>query len=149
MTSSRLIPFLCLFLSGWTSLTYELLWIKQLTLLFGGTLYAISAVLCAFMTGLAMGAWCLSALLNRSAGSPNRVRLYGILEGLIGIYGLSFPILLKAMEWVYPMVTSASSANEFWLHGTEFLMAAGLMLPATFMMGATLPIKKAFFCTED
>ncbi len=140
MTSSRAIPFICLFLSGWTSLTYELLWIKRLTLLFGGTLYAISAVLCAFMTGLALGAWCLSAYLNRSSGSLNRVRLYGILEGLIGIYGLTFLVLLKGMEWIYPTVISASSSNEVWLHGTEFLMSTLLMLPATFMMGATLPI---------
>ena len=141
MTSSRTIPFICLFLSGWTSLTYELLWIKQLTLLFGGTLYAISAVLCAFMTGLALGAWYLSRYLSRSSsGTPNRVRLYGILEGLIGVYGLIFPVLLKAMEWLYPLVISASPANEGWLHGTEFLMSALLMLPSTFLMGATLPI---------
>ena len=140
MTSSRTIPFICLFLSGWTSLTYELLWIKQLTLLFGGTLYAISAVLCAFMTGLALGAWYLSRYLNRSSGSPNRVRLYGILEGLIGIYGLIFPVLLTAMEWLYPLVISTSPANEGWLHGAEFLMSALFMLPSTFLMGATLPI---------
>ena len=51
---SRLIPFSCIFISGAASLVYELIWIRQLSLVFGGTLYAISAVLCAFMTGLAL-----------------------------------------------------------------------------------------------
>jgi spermidine synthase len=63
--SSKFIPYFCLFLSGLTSLTYELIWIKQLRLVFGGTLYAISAVLCAFMAGLALGAWGISKYLQR------------------------------------------------------------------------------------
>ena len=139
--ASRLIPYACLFLSGLTSLTYELIWIKQLRLVFGGTLYAISAVLCAFMTGLAFGAWGISKYLQR----PGRktlplIRLYGLLEAGIGLYALLFPLLLSGLTALYPHLLDPASGTGPSRHFLEFLLSAGLMLPATFLMGATLPV---------
>jgi spermidine synthase len=139
--SSKFIPYACLFLSGWTSLTYELIWIKQLRLVFGGTLYAISAVLCAFMAGLALGAWGISKYLQRPRREHlNLVRLYGKLEAAIGLYALAFPFLLQGLTAVYPHLVDPLSGSDFTRHGTEFILSALLMLPATFMMGATLPV---------
>ena len=89
-TPSRLIPFFCIFISGAASLVYELIWIRQLSLVFGGTLYAISAVLCSFMTGLALGAWGIGLFLsyrNKQKKAVNLVLIYGLIEGFIGIYG--------------------------------------------------------------
>ncbi len=135
----RLLPGLCLFLSGTASLTYELLWIRQLTLVYGGTLYAISAVLCAFMSGLALGAWCLSRWLK---GKETRglFRLYGYLEGGIGLYGLAFPWILDLTTPLYPAFVAISGENGPLLHLLEFLWGTLLMLPSTFLMGATLPV---------
>ncbi|MCF8720053.1 fused MFS/spermidine synthase [Nitrospina gracilis] len=131
----------CLFLSGWTSLTYELLWIKQITLVIGGTLYAISAVLCAFMAGLALGAWGGARILTRFTEHPDGlVRLYGVLEGIIGLYALAFPFLLHLVEAGYPLLLTLSFGSDTLLHFWEFVLCALLMLPATFMMGATLPV---------
>lgn len=139
--SRGLILFGCLFLSGWTSLTYELLWIKQITLLIGGTLYAISAVLCAFMTGLALGAWGIARVLPRFTSTPHGlVRFYGVLEGIIALYALAFPFLLHLLETAYPLLLTLSFGSETLLHFWEFVLATLLMLPATFMMGATLPV---------
>ena len=42
--------------SGATSLIYETVWARQLHLVFGTSQVAISTVLAAFMTGLALGA---------------------------------------------------------------------------------------------
>src|SRR5256885_14663519 len=48
----------CFVLSGATGLIYEVLWARMLGLVFGATTFAISAVLAAFMGGLALGsAW--------------------------------------------------------------------------------------------
>ena len=58
MTSKLQINFIayaCLFASGMATLVYELIWFRYLTLVFGASLYALSAVLCAFMLGLACG----------------------------------------------------------------------------------------------
>ncbi len=139
--SSKFIPYFCLFLSGLTSLTYELIWIKQLRLVFGGTLYAISAVLCAFMMGLALGAWGISKYLQRPGREKTHlVRLYGFLEAGIGLYALMFPWLLKALSFIYPHLIDPVVGSGFSRHFIEFILSALLMLPATFLMGATLPV---------
>ena len=111
--SSKFIPYACLFLSGWTSLTYELIWIKQLRLVFGGTLYAISAVLCAFMAGLALGAWGISKYLQRPRREKiNLVRLYGTLEAGIGLYALLFPVLLGGLSAIYPHLAAIEVCRQ-------------------------------------
>ena len=135
----RLLPGFCLFLSGAASLTYELTWIRELTLVYGGTLYAISAVLCAFMSGLALGAWCLSRWL-RGKDTRGLFRLYGYLEGAIGLYGLAFPWILDLTTPLYPVFVAIAGGSDAVLHLLEFLWGALLMLPATFLMGATLPV---------
>ncbi len=143
LTSTRLLPYLCLFFSGMASLIYELVWIRQLVLIFGGTLYAISAVLCAFMIGLALGAWAISLLLDRwrkTEKSINLVLVYGLLEGLIGLYGLCFPFALNFVEELYPWAMGNSVEASSWFLLMEFIMGTLLMLPATLLMGATLPI---------
>jgi hypothetical protein len=40
--------------------SYQISWLKALGLVFGSTTYAVTAVLCAFMAGLALGSWLLS-----------------------------------------------------------------------------------------
>lgn len=137
------IPYLCLFISGTASLVYELIWIRQLTLVFGGTLFAISAVLCAFMTGLALGAWGIVRFLawqKKRGGTIHPILLYGILEGLIGLYGLGFPLGLKLLEQIYPLALAGSVESGTFLHIVEFVLSALLMLPPTLLMGATLPL---------
>ncbi len=135
---SRFLPGLCLFGSGAASLTYELIWIRQLSLVFGGTLHAISMVLCAFMGGLALGAWLFSLWLKRRQ-PRNLFLLYGTLEVLIGAYGLAFPWLLEATAPLYPLMVSVAGEGPG-LYFLEFLWGTLLMLPSTFLMGATLPV---------
>jgi len=142
-TPYRLIPFFCIFISGAASLVYELIWIRQLSLVFGGTLYAISAVLCAFMTGLALGAWGIGLLLshrNKQKKNINLVLLYGLLEGLIGLYGLFFPYGLELISGFYAPIVNGTIELGFLLHWIEFFLSTALMLPATICMGATLPL---------
>ena len=57
------------FLSGASALIYEVVWTRLLSLVFGVTLHAISAVLASFMAGLALG----SVVAGRLA---DRVRLF-------------------------------------------------------------------------
>ncbi len=142
-SASAVIPYICLFFSGAASLVYELVWIRQLTLIFGGTLYAISAVLCAFMGGLALGAWALPHYLNwrnRHHRPPRLVRLYGVLEGLIGLYALGFPLGLELLQRLYPLAMAGSLESGPLLHFLEFFFSAALMIPPTMLMGATLPL---------
>ncbi|MBI2563007.1 MAG: hypothetical protein HYW08_11600, partial [candidate division NC10 bacterium] len=78
----------CFFLSGATGLVYEVIWTRMLGLVFGHTVYAVSTVLAAFMGGLAAGSILFGRLADRSR---HPVRLYGLLEGGIGLYCLATP----------------------------------------------------------
>src|SRR6185295_10608754 len=81
------------FCSGATALVYEVVWSKFLSQMFGSTIYAQTAVLAAFMGGLALG----NKLFGRWADRSLRpVRAYGLLEVAIGIYAFLFPLLDNA-----------------------------------------------------
>ena len=122
------------------ALVYELIWFRYLTLVFGASLYALSAVLCAFMLGLASGAWLMGQVLSKN-GVPKRLILwYGFFEGLIGLYALSFPLGLELLEKIYPLILPVDGQAGLGLHVMEFILGTLLMLPATLLMGATLPL---------
>ena len=56
-SDAGLFPVLCLlfFASGACGLVYQQLWLRQLSLVFGVTVYAVATVLAAFFGGLALG----------------------------------------------------------------------------------------------
>ena len=137
------VAYTCLFASGAASLVYELIWFRHLTLVFGASLYALSAVLCAFMIGLAGGAWVMGRVLGRISYELEPwklIRIYGMLEGLIGVYALCFPFGLDLLEKIYPMILPASRQVGLTVHLLEFSLSTLLMFPATLLMGATLPL---------
>jgi spermidine synthase len=136
------IAYACLFASGAASLVYELIWFRHLSLIFGASLYALSAVLCAFMMGLAAGAWGMGRVLARLSGTePGKlIRIYGLLEGLIGLYALCFPLGLGLLEKLYPLILPGSGQVGLVVHLLEFFLSTLLMFPATLLMGATLPL---------
>src|SRR5262245_15956677 len=97
---SRLIV-VCFLFSGATGLVYEVLWARMLGLVFGATTIAISAVLTAFMGGLAIGS-AVAANLAKKIKSP--LRTYAWLEIAIGIYALLVPVLFRGIDSVYALV---------------------------------------------
>lgn len=50
---------LIFFLAGLSALIYEITWVRQATLIFGVSIYAYSAVLMAYMGGLALGSYAI------------------------------------------------------------------------------------------
>ena len=63
-------------LSGASALIYEVIWMRQLTLVFGSTVFATSTVLTAFMAGLALGSYYFGRKIDESNMSP--LKLYAI-----------------------------------------------------------------------
>ena len=135
-TPSRRPVLLIFMLSGVSGLIYQVIWARQLALIFGNTTTSVTIVLAAFMAGLALG----SALAGRSlVQRRNPMQLYAVLEGGIGAYALLFPSLVRGMEVLY----SAILSNETPLGVLTLFRATAafmLMLVPTTMMGATLPL---------
>ncbi len=119
------------FASGAAGLVYEVAWSRRLELVFGSTTYSIGTVLAAYMAGLGLGAHFFGRLADRP-GSP--ARRYALLEVAIGVYGLLAPWIFDGIEAGY---AAPGGSGGLPLKAILGLLA---VLPATFLMGGTLPV---------
>jgi spermidine synthase len=139
-TASSLFRAACVlfFGSGACGLVYETVWIRQLTLSFGISVYAISSVLTAFMFGLCLGSLWMGRYARRIR---NPLRVYAWFELAIAVYALAanralgylLPFLLQTAHGLLPTQPLALNLVRF---GLSFLILA---IPTT-LMGATLPL---------
>jgi spermidine synthase len=128
---------ICFVLSGATGLIYEVLWARMLGLVFGTTTLAISAVLCAFMAGLALG----SSIAGRSAARLKRpVAVYGTIEIAVGVFAVMVPALFRVVDWAYAGIWQHWHPGFYALESTRFVIAALMLILPTGLMGATLPV---------
>lgn len=133
------------FLSGATGLVYELVWTRELMLVFGGTTYAITTTLVAFMGGLGLGSY-VAGRLSHFVRQPGFV--YGALELAIGLYAIATPFLLAAAEPVYRALYPSVDDYPLLLTAARFLISGAILLLPTFMMGATMPLLARFITLQ-
>ena len=121
--------------SGCAALGYQIVWTHQATLWLGHEGAAALAVVAAFFGGLALGAGCLGAAIDRSA----RPGLwYAGCEAAMASWGLLLAWGLEpASRAINTLLGPAPSAA--WQAGVTFGGTFLLLLPATLAMGATLP----------
>src|ERR1700704_1887167 len=123
-------------LSGAAGLVYEVVWARQLVLVFGNTTQAVSAILTGFFGGMAIG----SAVGGRVADRVRRtLRLYGILEIILVLVVLATPITFRLLHEVYRGAFGALEQAPVGLALLRFALALVALGPATILMGATLP----------
>ncbi|MFN0244079.1 MAG: fused MFS/spermidine synthase [Planctomycetota bacterium] len=126
------------FSSGACALVYQTVWVRQLTLSFGISIYAVSAVLSAFMFGLCIGAYTIGRMSDRIR---NPLRAYGYCELAIAAYAAALyfgladglPWLLRSGHAWLPSGTVGASI-------VRFAIAFVLLLLPTILMGGTLPL---------
>jgi spermidine synthase len=129
--------------SGFASLSYELLWTRVLVYFIGVQTYAYTVMLMAFLFGIALG----SIVFARFTDSVrDNVLLFGIVEILIGLSSVaglfSIGYLAKAMDYL-----SMSAPMRTWWHyaGIKFLSAVIFMFAPTFLIGSTFPLVSKTF----
>ncbi len=128
---------LCFFLSGAAGLLYEVVWSKELSLLLGNSLHAISTVVAAFLCGLALGAWLLG---RRLARSGDGARMYALLEMGIGGLGVVSLPALRALDPLIGAMSDACGPGTSGFAAARFALVFVALLPPTLLMGATLPV---------
>ncbi len=141
MTQARL-PLLLLLLvgSGASGLAYQVLWLRELSLVFGVTVYAASTVLAAFMGGLAVGAAAAGRLLER-VGRP--ILAFGLAEILIGVTALLTGLVLDRAEPLDAALHRLTGGDLGALTAGRFVAASLLLIVPTSLMGLTLPLISA------
>ncbi|MDR2452658.1 MAG: fused MFS/spermidine synthase [Candidatus Accumulibacter sp.] len=127
-------------LSGLAGLIYQSVWSQYLGLTLGHAAYAQTLVLSIFMGGMALGAWFIS---RRSRSWYKLIRGYAWVELLIGALGLAFQGIFQgythvSQESILPLLDNAALA-----HAYQWASAALLILPQSFLLGATFPLLSA------
>ena len=126
------------FFSGFSSLIYEVVWMRRLSLFFGSDVYSAALTLSAFMGGLTIGSL-LAARYSDRLAKP--LIWYGLLEISIGLYALFFPNFLNLFSSEYRRIYRSFFETAPWLYNSfRVLVAAVTLLIPTTMMGSTLPL---------
>ncbi len=130
-------PVLAIFiLSGAAGLIYEVVWARQLVLVFGNTTQAVSAILTGFFGGIAIG----SVVGGRIADRARRpLRMYGLLELILVVIVLMTPVTFRLLHDVYRGVFNGLETQPQVLALIRFGLSLLALGPATILMGATLP----------
>ncbi len=133
--------YLIFFLSGAAALIYEVIWVRYLSLIFGGSHLAVTTVLAVFMGGLALGSYKIG---KKFSNYKNSLRLYGFLELGIAASALVFVTLMRFYPAIYIPLARISDAAPVYLSCIRIVFAAiALILPTT-LMGGTLPLLSSF-----
>ena len=137
------IVWLIFIFSGASGLIYQVIWMRQLTLIFGSTVFATSTVLTAFMAGLALGSFYFGRKIDESEQSP--LRIYALLEAGIGAFCLVWPLILSVLGALYVLIHRNVTSEFYTLSLIRFLLTFAVILIPSTLMGGTLPVLTRFF----
>jgi spermidine synthase len=130
----RALPLLVLLFvgSGCAALIYEIVWFQLLQFVIGSSAVSLGVLLGTFMGGMCLG----SLLLPRLIGPARHpLRVYAVLELLIGVIGIGVIVGLPYIDVLYSAIAAHGGVGILF----RALIAALCLLPPTILMGATLP----------
>src|SRR5262249_15498473 len=123
-------PSVLLLGSGAASLVYQVLWVKQLGLIVGVDVYAVTIAVSAFFAGLAIGAFVLGRRADRFA---RPLLLYAAIEVAIAVTAVAVTVAFAH--------TAALFASAERIVGTfAWLIPFVLVGTPALLMGGTLPV---------
>jgi spermidine synthase len=132
---------LLFFLSGASALIYQVVWLRLLSLVFGVTVHAVSAVLTSFMGGLALGSW-LGGKLTGKLRSP--LLAFALLELAIAATALAVPVALDGAARIYTLLHTRAPDDLVRLTVARVLCSGLILVVPTTIMGASLPVLARF-----
>lgn len=138
--------FALFFLSGISGLIYESIWSRYIRLFVGSAATAQILVLSLFMGGMSLGALLAGRYVSRIR-TP--IVVYGVIEGLVGLYALAFPYIqefatTQCYEVLFPALGGGAAV------GVAKWVVAGLMiLPPCLMLGTTFPLMSVGILRRD
>ncbi len=123
-------------LAGSAALSWQILWQVKSSLALGVSAWGTAITLAATMGGLSIGAWLMGEYLKRRPPA-HPVRLYGLLEIVIGISGLFLGVLFQKVENLDTAIYQGAPESTSLVHILGIVAVLGL---PTMCMGATVPV---------
>lgn len=126
-------------LSGFTSFAYEIYWTRSLVFILGNSTYALTTMLAAFLTGIALGGYLVRFLLARL---PDKAAVFGWIQVMLGLLSaLALPALFGISEpQAMERIVADAAAEPVSLVVSGFGVAFGVMLGPAMLIGATFPL---------
>ncbi|MCK1740486.1 fused MFS/spermidine synthase [Bradyrhizobium sp. 139] len=119
-----------LFVSGGAALIYQVIWVKQLSLVVGAEIYAISIAISGFFGGLALGSWLFGRWADRSR---RPIRLYVLMEIATAVTGV-------ATTWALARVAPLFVDLQLNTGILTWVLVLGLVGLPAIAMGGTMPV---------
>jgi spermidine synthase len=130
-------------LSGFTALGAEVVWTRQLSLLFGASVYTFSLILAVFLTGLGIGGLAGSKLARRTNNARATLGVIQVALAIAIAYG-AWAIVNLLPSWQPTAVFLPDiRATPFKAFAFDALRCALALLPATILWGASFPVTLA------
>src|ERR1041385_4161829 len=136
---SRLPVYIAIALSGFAALGAEVVWTRELSLLFGATVYTFSIILAVFLFGLGIGS-SIGSFIARTSERP----WFAL--------GISQTLLILAAAWAawaiaytlpYWPIDMSATFNPWEGLRVDLLRAIWAVLPAAILWGASFPLALA------
>lgn len=148
---------LLFFASGVSGLVYQVIWVRQLGLVFGNTVGSAALVTGVFMSGLGLGSWLAGRWIDRAHRRAPALPLvaYGGFELAIALLGAGLALGLPALQELAPMLARYSVDGAGWYTlsagslALQYALAAALLLPPTLLMGGTLTLLIRLLLVSD
>ncbi|MCA9590343.1 MAG: hypothetical protein KC657_33800, partial [Myxococcales bacterium] len=138
------------FASGFAGLVYEVCWVRGFGNEFGNAVHSASLVAAVFMAGLGLGSYRAGAWADRRSRAPAAARTlltaYGAAELGVGVLGVALAIAIPRLGGLSTSVSSYVRDPHGWYalstgsHALRYAIASALVLPPSFLMGATLTL---------
>ncbi|MFC5455898.1 fused MFS/spermidine synthase [Prosthecobacter fluviatilis] len=137
---------LILMLSGFCSLVYQTVWLREFRLVFGGAAPAAAAVMAVFMGGLGFGGKFFGSWVER-VGRP--FQFYARLELGIAIAAVASPTMHGLARSLYLKTGGTAGMGLGPATCLQLLMTALVLGVPCFLMGGTLPAAMKFAQRDD
>jgi spermidine synthase len=133
----RALTWLLFLASGFAGLVYQVLWMRELGILFGNSSQAAATTLAAFFLGIAAGG---AVFGRRAARAARPLRGYGWLEAAVAVTALLYFALLSLFHALYAPLFAWLGAFPAAFLAAKFTLALTVLFPPAFFMGGTLPL---------
>jgi spermidine synthase len=138
---------LVFFLAGASALIYEITWVRQATLTFGVSIYAFSAVLTAYMGGMALGGYAIGKWADRTARPGQLLAVLQVGLAVLGFLALPF---LNGLTGLYSNLTrSLNLENGLVLMLLRLGLALLPLTPPALFIGAAFPVMARIYASAD
>ncbi|MBI2263908.1 MAG: spermidine synthase, partial [Armatimonadetes bacterium] len=114
---------------------------RSLALIFGSSFLALSTTFAAFLLGLGLGGYLLGPVADRV---KNPVRLYVLLEILVGCFALLSPLCFQGIGRLVSWMSLQFPLDFFSLSIIRALLSVTALAIPTMAMGGTLPALASF-----